>query len=476
MKSIFPTSLNRQRIVIALMALAMVLLLLLPVQRAQSDNEDGDCFWNPVAKQCTPDDQLYAQPVAGLTDVQAVRYEEGLKQFRAAWSIFPQIDGEWGLGPTFHASACIGCHVNMGRGKTIDDGSKVSFQQLVRLSLPGKEGDQAPLPDYGNQLQPFSIFGESLITPDRGEADLFIDWQEETVTLPDGTEVALRKPSVRIARPAFGPLPPGTQLSLRNTPAMIGMGYLDAVPEKDILAIAAQQKALGLNGRPNYVTDDRTGKTVLGRFGWKANQPNLKQQVAAAHLGDMGITSTLYPEQNCPKVQAQCLSAHQTGKHELSDNAWDAVTFFLAGVDVPKRPPSSKPERIEHGARLFQASGCAGCHVPELKTGAFPLLKAIEHQRFNAYTDLLLHDMGEALADHRPDFRAGGRDWRTAPLWGVGLSRRVNGSMDLLHDGRARSVLEAILWHGGEAQPARDRFATLKKEERDALIAFVHSL
>jgi CxxC motif-containing protein (DUF1111 family) len=253
------------------------------------------------------------------------------------------------------------------------------------------------------------------------------------------------------------------------------MGYLDAVPEADILAIAARQKSLGLNGRPNYVKDDATGKIMLGRFGWKANQPTLRQQVAAAHIGDMGITSTLYQEQNCPKVQVQCQQAHQTGKHELSDQAWEAVTFFLAGVDNPKRPRPDDNKTIQ-GEKLFNTSGCNGCHLSEMKTGRFPLLTALEHKTFKPYTDLLLHDMGEDLADNRPDFKASGRDWRTAPLWGLSLSRRVNGSMDLLHDGRARSVLEAILWHGGEAKKARDKFAGMNKEEREAVIAFVNSI
>jgi CxxC motif-containing protein (DUF1111 family) len=359
----------------------------------------------------------------------------------------------------------------------VDDASKTSFQQLVRLSLPGTDayGEPVPHPVYGNQLQVFGIYGESLSNPVVGEADLRIDWEPQKTTLADGTEVELRRPQNRITKLAFGPLGEKTLTSLRNTPVVYGMGYLDAVPEADILALAAMQKSQGLNGRPNYVKDDATGKQLLGRFGWKANQPTLKQQVAAAHMGDMGITSTLYQEQNCPKVQVQCQNAHTTGKHELTDQAWDAVTFFLAGVEVPKRPTPDSDKYIQ-GEKLFRGAGCTGCHVPELKTGKFPTLKAIENKQFHPYTDLLLHDMGDDLADNRPDFKAGGRDWRTAPLWGVGLSRRVNGSMDLLHDGRARSVLEAILWHGGEAKKARDQFANMKKEDREALISFVHAL
>ncbi len=452
-------------------------VMLAPLINAMSESESDGCFWNPVSKQCTPDDQIFLQPLADMGPTEMARYEEGLRQFKAAWSIFPLIDGEWGLGPTFHASACIGCHVNGGRGKTIDDAAKPAFQQLLRLSLPGGSAQSEPLPHpaYGSQLQVFSIFGDSLANPMVGEADLRIDWIPHNITLPDGTDVELRRPQSRLTKLAFGPLDDKTLISLRNTPVVYGMGYLDAVPEADILAIAAAQKSQGLNGRPNYVTDDATGKLLLGRFGWKANQPTLRQQVAAAHIGDMGITSSLYHEQNCPKVQVQCQGAHQTGKHELTDAAWEAVTFFLAGVEAPKRPQPDSDKYLQ-GEKLFRSAGCNGCHVPELKTGKFPLLKAIENRRFAPYTDLLLHDMGEDLADHRPDFRAGGRDWRTAPLWGLGLSRRANGSMDLLHDGRARSVQEAVLWHGGEAKKARDQFANMRKDEREALIAFVHAL
>lgn len=460
-----------------LLLVATTVMVLAAAHNALSESESGYCFWNPATKKCTPDDQIFLQPVAELSPTDTVLYEEGMKQFKASWSVFPLIDGEWGLGPTFHASACIGCHVNGGRGKTVDDASKTSFQQLVRLSLPGTDayGESLPHPVYGNQLQVFGIYGESLSNPVVGEADLRIDWELQKAALADGTEVELRRPQNRITKLAFGPLGEKTLTSLRNTPVVYGMGYLDAVPEADILALAAKQKSLGLNGRPNYVKDDATGKQLLGRFGWKANQPTLKQQVAAAHMGDMGITSTLYQDQNCPKVQVQCQNAHATGKHELTDQAWNAVTFFLAGVEAPKRPTPDSDKYIQ-GEKLFRGAGCTGCHVSELKTGKFPMLKEIENKQFHPYTDLLLHDMGDDLADNRPDFKAGGRDWRTAPLWGLGLSRRVNGSMDLLHDGRARSVLEAILWHGGEAKKAREQFANMKKEDREALISFVHAL
>ncbi len=457
---------------------ALPLVLLAQTAICATPAAEGDeCFWNPVTRQCTPDSQLYAQPVDGLSEAQSRLFDEGLRQFRATWTVFPRADGAWGLGPYFHANACTGCHVNGGRGQVDEQGGKPVFQQLLRLSVarPGSAGVIDPHPAYDQQLQPFSIFGP---TPDpvSGEADVRIDWQSESVTLADRTQVLLRKPAINISNAKFGAIGDAVMISLRNTPALFGLGYLDAVSEADILALAALQKQAGYHGRPNYVTDAATGQRKLGRFGWKANQPSISQQVAAAHLGDMGITSSLFPDEDCSAVQTRCIDlTYKRGKPELDDPAWQAVNFFMAASEAPPQRKLNDLS-VKRGAKLFGELACAVCHVPELKAGNYPPLPALEGERFAAYTDLLLHDMGAALADGRPDFQASGRDWRTAPLWGIGLSLRVNGSADLLHDGRARNVMEAILWHGGEAQPSRDAFARLRREDREALIAFVHAL
>lgn len=452
-------------------------LLARPALGAAPVVEDDGCFWNPVTRQCTADELLYAQPVAGLDAAQMRLFDDGLKQFRAPWTVFPRADGEWGLGPYFHANACTGCHANVGRGSVDETSGKPVFQQLLRLSVSHRQraGDVEPHPAYDGQLQPLSIFGPGT-EPVSGEADLHIDWQPQKTTLADGTEVVLRRPLVKVRNTKFGELDANVLTSLRNTPALLGLGYLDAMAEADILALADAQRALGFNGRPNYVTDDSTGRKRLGRFGWKANQPSISQQVAAAHLGDMGITSTLYPDDDCTGIQRQCVNfSYKKGKPELSDAAWRAVNHFMAASDAP--PPRKVDDvQVQRGSRLFRDLSCSVCHVPEMKAGPYAPLPALAGRSFHAYTDLLLHDMGEALADGRADGRAGARDWRTAPLWGIGVSARVNGSTDLLHDGRARNVLEAILWHGGEAQRSRDGFARLSRDERDALIAFVNSL
>jgi CxxC motif-containing protein (DUF1111 family) len=293
--------------------------------------------------------------------------------------------------------------------------------------------------------------------------------------LSDGEKVELRKPKIRIEKPNFGAIDESVMTSLRNTQVVFGMGYLEAVTEEDILALAKIQQAQGLNGRPNYVRDDINKRVALGRFGWKANQPSVRQQIAAAFHGDMGVTSSLYIEENCPPIQKDCLAMPPGNRPELLDYAWDELTFWQAALDAPA-PRNQDSENVKRGEKLFDQARCAQCHVPELRTGEYPLLPALSKRTFRPYTDLLLHDMGPGLADGRPDFKAGPRDWRTAPLWGIGVSEQVNGSTHLLHDGRARNVLEAILWHGGEAKASRDIFAGLSKAERDDLIAFVNSL
>ncbi|MCM0044857.1 MAG: thiol oxidoreductase [Burkholderiaceae bacterium] len=422
-------------------------------------------------------DEVYLQPVPGLTHQQLQKFKAGEKQFRAPWVVFPLLGGEWGLGPTFLATSCVGCHVQGGRGRTFDEPGAIVFQQLLRLSVPGEgaDGGPKPHPDYGDQLQVFGVNVGLKENLKPGEAELYVDWITQTVTLRDGTVVELRKPSVRIEKPNFGPIDEKVMTSLRNTQVVFGMGYLEAVSEQDILQLAELQKAQGLNGRPNYVRDDIGQRTALGRFGWKANQPSIRQQIVAAFHGDMGVTSSLYIEENCPPAQEACRAMPPGNRPELLDYAWDDLAFWSVALDAPPQRNQDSPA-VRRGEQLFAAATCAHCHVPELKTGSFPLLPQLSGKRFRAYTDMLLHDMGEGLADGRPDFKAGPRDWRTAPLWGIGVSRQVNGSVSLLHDGRARNVVEAILWHGGEAQRARDAFAAMSREERDALVEFVNSL
>ena len=422
-----------------------------------------------------PLNEVFLQPVPGLTYAQLRLFREGEKEFKVPWVVFPLLGGHWGLGPTFIANACTVCHVQAGRGRTVDNA--IIVQQLLRVSVPGQgpHGEPLPHPHYGEQLQVFGVNVGLKENLKPGEADVYIDWMPSSVTLADGTPVELRRPKLRMENLRFGPLGEQSMTSLRNTQVIYGLGFLEAVPESTLKDIAALQKKQGLNGRLNYVRDDIQQKTVLGRFGWKANQPSIRQQIVAAFLGDMGVTSSLYMEENCPPVQTLCLAMPPGNRPELLDYNWDQMEFWHAALAPPPARNLELPQ-VKLGEKLFQQAGCAACHVPELRTGDYPLLPIIANTTFRAFTDLLLHDMGEDLADGRPDFLAGPRDWRTPPLWGIGLSAQVNGSTHLLHDGRARNVLEAILWHGGEAKAAKDAFSKMPLDEREALIAFVNAL
>ncbi len=429
------------------------------------------------------DRDAYLQPAAGL-DVRELRaFQRGRKHFDKTWGAVTSLDFEWGLGPTFNAKSCAECHVNGGRGRPPARPDEQLVSLLVRVSIPGEgpHGGPMPHPSYGDQLQNFGLSGPFPdfayhTAPVPAEAHLYLDWDERVVTLADGEQVPLRKPRLRIEQLAFGPLGDDAMTSLRIAQPVHGTGLLEAVPEQTLLDIARRQQAEGVNGRPNYVRDDVNDRTALGRFGWKANQPSIRQQIAAAALGDMGLTTRLYRQQNCPPVQHLCAIQTPGNDPELVATDWDELEVWTRDLGVPARRNVDDPQ-VQRGARVFAEAKCAVCHVPTLRTAAqYPAFPKAANQILHAYTDLLLHDMGEGLADGRPDFRAGPRDWRTPPLWGLGLSGTVNGSTALLHDGRARNVTEAILWHGGQAQASRDAFSNLSKADREALVRFVESI
>ena len=450
----------------------------------------GTAIPQTAAKPPVIPQDVYKQPVAGLTAKQLKMFAQGERVFTNFWmavnnpvipltwdlSLPGPSGGEWGLGPMFLATNCAACHVNAGRGRALDASGSLTVQHVLRISVPGEDEHGGPKPDphYGTDIQMFDIVTRKDPNARAGEAEVYIDWVSRNFAFPDGENLELRSPKVRVENLNFGPLADGVMMSLRNSQAMVGLGYLEAVSEKDILALAAKQKAEGLNGRPNYVRDDIKKQTSLGRFGWKANQPSVRQQIAGAFHGDMGITSSLYPEQNCTSVQTECKAAI-VGPTELRPDMWDAISFWATSLDVPPQRDKDKPE-VKRGEQLFADSGCAACHVSELQTSKTAHIPQVANRKIKPYTDLLLHDMGPELADGRPDYKAGGADWRTAPLWGIGLSKQVNASTSLLHDGRARSLKEAIVWHGGEAARARDKFVAMPKAQREDLLAFLNSL
>ena len=430
------------------------------------------------------DQNAFSMPSANLPPSRRVDFSVGNSFFRSPWVIAPSTTtARDGLGPLFNTNACQGCHIKDGRGHppTPDDVNAVSM--LVRLSIPdapayAKVIEQlgvVPEPVYGGQFQDMSVPG---VAP---EGKVRVDYTAVPVRFKDGTEVELRKPSLNITQLGYGPMHPDTRFSARVAPPMIGLGLLEAIPEEAILANAeAQAKAnKGISGRPNRVWDDALQKTVLGRFGWKAGQPNLNQQNAHAFSGDMGLTTSLRPLDDCTDAQTACKQAPSgngpDGEPEVSDNILRLVLFYSRNLAVPARRDVNAPEVLA-GKTLFYQAGCQSCHTPKYTTAANASEPELANQVIRPYSDLLLHDMGDGLADNRSEFQAIGREWRTPPLWGIGLTQAVSGHTQFLHDGRARNLLEAVLWHGGEATAAQQQVLSFNAEQRAALLAFLNSL
>ena len=415
----------------------------------------------------------FGLPARNLEAAERRTFAVGNSFFRQNWVTAPaSTEARDGLGPTFNAMSCSACHHLDGRGRPPAGPEDGQPGLLLRLSVPGRDAHGGPLPEpvYGGQLQDRAILGVPV------EGEFIIVYREVPGTFADGESYSLRHPEYRIRNLAFGAMEPGVMQSPRVAPAIIGMGLLEAIPAADIIAAADPDDADadGISGRVNMVWDVRAGAPALGRFGWKANQPTVEQQTAGAFLGDLGITSPLFPAENCPAAQGDCRSAPSGGAPEIGAERLGKVTRYTQTLAVPAMRGVDDPQ-VRQGARLFAAAGCALCHTPRHVTGTSDIA-ALRGQVIYPYTDLLLHDMGAELADGRPDFGAGGREWRTPPLWGIGLVATVNGHTMFLHDGRARNLTEAILWHGGEGAASRDAFKGLTKGERAALIRFLESL
>lgn len=393
--------------------------------------------------------------------------------FNRNWVTAPSsTTGVDGLGPTFNASSCSACHFKDGRGAPPAGAAETPVGLLVRVSVPGTSAHGGPVdePTYGDQLQLGAVHGVEV------EATVALSWVEVPGAYGDGTPYSLRRPEL-VVTGGFGPLAEDVMLSPRVAPAIVGMGLLEAVDEAELLAYADETDADGdgISGRANRVWDVLAGRAVLGRFGWKSNQPSVRQQNAGAFLGDMGLTSSIFPAQNCPPAQARCSDAPRGGEPEVDENKLDEVTFYVQTLAVPARREADDAA-VLRGKGLFASSGCASCHRASMITRADHPIPELAGQTIRPYSDLLLHDLGEGLADGRPDFLADGREWRTAPLWGVGLVPTVNRHSHYLHDGRARGLAEAILWHGGEAEDAKEAFRTMTAPDREDLLRFVGSL
>ena len=415
----------------------------------------------------TATSNAFSTPAPNLSPEGATRHREGDKDFGAVFVTAPAPVNS-GLGPVFNHNSCESCHPKDGRDAAPGHGEKMDTM-FLRLSLAGTDprtGGAIPVPGFGTQLFTKAIFGTE------PEATVTVSYEEETITLGgSGVEVSLRTPSHSVE--PVSDLPGDTLFSPRVGPPVFGRGLLEAVPAHTILAMADEEDADGdgISGRVNYVWDLEHEQTVPGRFGLKANSPSLRLQAAAAYHNDIGVTSPVFVEESSTgQVQDDLLEDDP----EIDEETLQDATFYIQTLGVPARRNVASPE-VQRGQMVFARANCHGCHVPVLKTGDFPVAELAD-QVIRPYTDMLLHDMGPGLADSRPDFLATGSEWRTPPLWGIGLTKVVNGHTSFLHDGRARNLLEAIMWHGGEAEQSRLYVENLSRLELDALLAFLGSL
>lgn len=460
--------------------IASVVLMTGCTQEEVAVYEEGEKFPGGSTSTTVSGRNSFSLPSANMNIKRRLDFNVGNSFFRNPWVAAPSTTtSRDGLGPLFNTNGCQNCHIKDGRGHAPKDGDINEVSLLVRISMPAGEGDKdvlmkegvLPHPVYGGQIQDFALPG---VKP---EAKVQVSYEYIDVELNGGEVVQLRKPTLKLADPAYGPLPDNLMTSMRVANPMIGLGLLEAISDSNLLANEDpdDRDGDGISGRANRVWNVEKNKTVVGRFGWKAGQPDLQQQNAGAFSGDMGITSSLFPNENCTEFQKECNARAVNEEVDVSDNILDQVTFYSRNLAVPVRQDARNKDVIK-GKGLFKQAGCTGCHIPSFKTANLKSHPEQSNQLIWPYTDLLLHDMGEGLADNRPEFEASGSEWRTAPLWGISKTHEVSPEATFLHDGRARNIMEAILWHGGEAQASRDKVVNMNKQERQLLLKFIESL
>jgi CxxC motif-containing protein (DUF1111 family) len=408
----------------------------------------------------------FGQPFNGLSGNSSFNHELGDAAFEANFLSDPtQVN--YGLGPIYNNQNCVACHGGDGRGKAPEAGGPL-VSLLLRISVPGQtsHGDPNPVPNYGGQLQHRSIYGV------QKEADVIVSYTENTFSFPDGETYSLRTPTFTIVNEYLNSLS-GVMVSPRLASPVFGLGLLEAISEIDILANVDENDANndGISGKANNVYDYVEKRYRLGRFGWKASQPSVIQQSAGAYVEDMGITNFIFPKESS-FGQSQF---NFPNNYDLYDSTLYAVAHYIKTLGVPARR-NIEDEKVRRGKALFNTAQCASCHKPRFRTATNMLFKEASNQVIFPYTDLLLHDLGFGLADNRPDNKASGVEWRTPPLWGIGLTAVVNGNTNFLHDGRARNFVEAIMWHGGEAENSKNIYKAMTKADRDAIKAFLNSL
>lgn len=422
------------------------------------------------------DSNAFSLPSANLAPTRRLDFSVGNSFFRSPWVIAPATTtSRDGVGPLFNTNACQNCHIKDGRGHPPAPDAVNAVSMLVRLSIAGipagKEQGLVPEPTYGGQLQDMAIPG---VAP---EGRVRVTYTPLPVSFADGSVVELQQPNLQITDLGYGPMHPDALLSARVAPPMIGLGLLEAIAEQDLLANEDPEDANadGIRGRANRVWSHEAQALAVGRFGWKAGQPSMRQQNADAFFNDMGLSTPLLSGTACTVQQADCLAAVHGGEPEVNEKIEAQVLFYSRNLAVPARRSPDSPEVLK-GKQLFNQANCQGCHTPRFVTAKEAAEPELAEQVIFPYTDLLLHDMGEGLADQRPEFQASGQDWRTPPLWGIGLTEAVSGHTRFLHDGRARNLMEAVLWHSGEAEASKQQVLKFSQPEREALLAFLNSL
>lgn len=436
------------------------------------------------------DVNAFSQASTNMSFERELNFKIGNAFFRRLWVSSPSsTQASDGLGPLFNARACQRCHIKDGRGHPPHNATDNNVSMLLRLSIPAQNATQQQLltsrrvtsidePNYGGQLQDRSVAN----LPAEGQFE--IDYTEESIELSDGEIVSLRKPHIRLKNLRYGDMHPDTMVSARIAPQMIGLGLLEAIAESDILQQEdiADRNQDGVSGKANRVWSRLRKQVMLGRFGLKAGMPTLDDQNQAAFSGDIGLSTPLFPQHysDCTEKQSRCRkmphgNSQQYDDLEAHQEVTDLVLHYSRNLSVPPRRGVNDPGVLA-GKKLFYQSGCIACHTPKYITPVDTEQPEQSRQLIWPYTDLLLHDMGEGLADHRPEGLANGSEWRTPPLWGIGLTPLVNGHSFYLHDGRARNLLEAILWHGGEAKAAQQHVVAMNKKQRQQLLSFIRSL
>ncbi|MEP7197327.1 MAG: di-heme oxidoredictase family protein [Saprospiraceae bacterium] len=402
----------------------------------------------------------------GLSDYDLSIHEVGDAAFEQTFITAPANINN-GLGTVFNNVSCISCHHKDGKG--VPNAGLNESSLLMRISFPGESqnGGSIPVPGYGTQIQDKAVFGK------RAEASVNITYSFQTYNFPDGTSYQLQAPNYSLTN-LYTPISGNHLLSPRLAPPVFGLGLLEVISESDLVSRQDinDNNGDGISGKANYVWDDFENRKMLGRFGLKANTATILTQVAAAYNNDIGITSYVFPkETNHGQIQHDKL----LDDPELADSILNAVKFYVQTLQVPARRNVSDPIIIK-GKKIFSDAKCSSCHIPTMTTPVNVAFPQMSNQTIHPYTDLLVHDMGPGLADNRNDFLADGNEWRTAPLWGVGLFETVNYPAYYLHDGRARTLTEAIMWHDGEAANSRNYFAQLSTIDREALLKFLKSL